>query len=93
MKWGSLVGSMSRLDPYAKKDWYDIKAPSVFEVRNVGKTLVSRTQGTKVWSPFLYLLIFKIFFSLFSLLVCGVSVLISQFVYFVCLVDTSDYTF
>lgn len=37
-----------RADPYAKKDWYDIKAPSVFGVRNVGKTLVTRTQGTKV---------------------------------------------
>lgn len=36
------------VDPFAKKDWYDIKAPSVFSVRNVGKTLVSRTQGTKV---------------------------------------------
>lgn len=36
------------VDPYAKKDWYDVKAPSVFGVRNVGKTLVTRTQGTKV---------------------------------------------
>jgi hypothetical protein len=27
---------------------YDIKAPSMFNVRNVGKTLVTRTQGTKV---------------------------------------------
>jgi ribosomal protein S3AE len=35
-------------DPFAKKDWYDIKAPSVFSQRNVGKTLVTRTQGTKV---------------------------------------------
>ncbi|KAG6470850.1 hypothetical protein ZIOFF_071930 [Zingiber officinale] len=32
------------VDPFAKKGWYDIKAPSVFSVRNVGKTLVSRTQ-------------------------------------------------
>ena len=33
-----------------KKDWYDIKAPSYFTVHNVGKTLVSRTQGTKIAS-------------------------------------------
>ena len=43
-------------DPFAKKDWYDIKAPSVFQVKNVGKTLVSRTQGTKV---FYFLLLFQ----------------------------------
>lgn len=39
---------LDRADPFAKKDWYDIKAPSVFQVKNVGKTLVTRTQGTKV---------------------------------------------
>lgn len=39
---------MCRADPFTKKDWYDIKAPSVFQVKNVGKTLVTRTQGTKV---------------------------------------------
>lgn len=36
------------VDPFSKKDWYDIKAPSAFTVRNVGKTLVTRTAGTKV---------------------------------------------
>ena len=36
------------VDPFSKKDWYDVKAPSTFTVRNVGKTLVTRTQGTKV---------------------------------------------
>ncbi|RWW24571.1 hypothetical protein GW17_00011141 [Ensete ventricosum] len=40
--------AIAMVDPFAKKDWYDIKAPSVFNVRNIGKTLVSRTQGTKV---------------------------------------------
>ena len=38
------------IDPYTRKDWYDIKAPSVFKVRDVGKTLVNRTQGTKIAS-------------------------------------------
>jgi len=35
------------IDPFTRKDWYDIKAPSMFDVRNVGKTLVNRTQGLK----------------------------------------------
>lgn len=35
-------------DPFLRKEWYDIKAPSMFSVRNCGKTLVSRTQGTKI---------------------------------------------
>lgn len=38
------------MDPFLRKEWYDIKAPSVFAVRQVGKTLVSRTQGTKIAS-------------------------------------------
>merc|ERR1712061_769664 len=38
------------VDPFTRKDWYDIKAPSVFKVREVGKTLVNRTQGTKLAS-------------------------------------------
>lgn len=47
------------VDPFSKKDWYDVKAPSIFTHRNVGKTLVSRTQGTKVMS-------LSLFYSLFS---------------------------
>lgn len=35
------------IDPFSRKDWFDIKAPSVFDVRHVGKTLVNRTQGLK----------------------------------------------
>mmetsp|Transcript_16999 Transcript_16999/g.25423 ORF Transcript_16999/g.25423 Transcript_16999/m.25423 type:complete len:269 (+) Transcript_16999:68-874(+) len=35
-------------DPFLKKEWYDIKAPSLFSVRNCGKTLVTKTQGTKI---------------------------------------------
>jgi ribosomal protein S3AE len=40
--------TLCSVDPFSKKDWYDVKAPSMFAVRNVGKTLVTRTQGTKV---------------------------------------------
>ncbi|KAJ1981197.1 ribosomal 40S subunit protein S1B [Dimargaris cristalligena] len=35
------------VDPFTRKEWYDIKAPSMFKARNVGKTLVNRTQGLK----------------------------------------------
>jgi len=37
-------------DPFLKKEWYDVKAPSMFAQRQCGKTLVTRTQGTKVAS-------------------------------------------
>ncbi|CAI4210193.1 unnamed protein product [Parascedosporium putredinis] len=30
-------------DPFSRKDWYSIKAPSPFNIRDVGKTLVNRT--------------------------------------------------
>ncbi|KAJ3232170.1 ribosomal 40S subunit protein S1B [Chytriomyces hyalinus] len=35
------------VDPFTRKDWYDVKAPSFFDVRTVGKTLVNRTQGLR----------------------------------------------
>ena len=38
------------VDPFSKKDWYDVKAPAMFNIRNIGKTLVMRTQGTKIAS-------------------------------------------
>eukprot|EP00285_Hemiselmis_virescens_P007892 CAMPEP_0173390610 /NCGR_PEP_ID=MMETSP1356-20130122/15493_1 /TAXON_ID=77927 ORGANISM="Hemiselmis virescens, Strain PCC157" /NCGR_SAMPLE_ID=MMETSP1356 /ASSEMBLY_ACC=CAM_ASM_000847 /LENGTH=258 /DNA_ID=CAMNT_0014348047 /DNA_START=15 /DNA_END=791 /DNA_ORIENTATION=+ len=41
------------VDPFTKKDWYDIKAPSVFQVRNCGKTLVTRSSGMRVATDFL----------------------------------------
>jgi small subunit ribosomal protein S3Ae len=40
-------GTRKITDPFAKKEWYDIKAPSVFPKRDVGKTVVTKTQGTK----------------------------------------------
>lgn len=38
------------IDPFSRKDWYDVKAPSMFKTRQVGKTLVNRTQGTRIAS-------------------------------------------
>merc|ERR1711934_503270 len=38
------------IDPFASKDWYDIKAPSLFSNPVCGKTLVTRSKGTKIAS-------------------------------------------
>jgi len=35
------------VDPFTRKDWYSVKAPSTFAIRDVGKTLVNRTTGMK----------------------------------------------
>jgi len=34
-------------DPFTRKDWYGIKAPSMFATRDVGKTFINRTTGLK----------------------------------------------
>jgi len=34
-------------DPFAKKEWYDLKAPSVFSITDIGKTCVTKTQGQR----------------------------------------------
>jgi hypothetical protein len=40
------------VDPFTRKDWYDVKAPSMFATRQIGKTLVNRTQGTSKFGSF-----------------------------------------
>ncbi|CAG7878334.1 unnamed protein product [Brassica rapa] len=57
---GRKGGKKKIVDPFSKKDWYDIKAPSNFTHRNVGKTLVSRTQGTKIASEGLKHRVFEV---------------------------------
>jgi small subunit ribosomal protein S3Ae len=47
---GKKGGKKKAGDPFLRKEWYDIKAPSFFSTRNCGKTLCSRTQGTKIAS-------------------------------------------
>ncbi|XP_017888327.1 40S ribosomal protein S3a-like isoform X1 [Ceratina calcarata] len=48
------------VDPFTRKDWYDVKAPSMFTNRQVGKTLVNRTQGTKIASEGLKYRVFEV---------------------------------
>jgi small subunit ribosomal protein S3Ae len=57
---GRKGGKKKAVDPFSKKDWYDVKAPSIFTHRNVGKTLVSRTQGTKIASEGLKHRVFEV---------------------------------
>jgi len=45
---GKKGGKKKNADVYAKKDWYDVKAPCMFTSRHAGKTLITRTQGTKI---------------------------------------------
>jgi len=49
-KGGKKGGKKKVADPFSKKDWYDIKTPANFDVRTIGKTLVTRTTGTKIAS-------------------------------------------
>nr|QBH74257.1 40S ribosomal protein S3a [Orthoderella ornata] len=48
------------VDPFTRKDWYDVKAPSMFTTRQIGKTLVNRTQGTKIASEGLKYRVFEV---------------------------------
>lgn len=43
-------GKKKAADPFTRKEWYDIKAPTMFNTRVAGTTPVTKTTGTKVAS-------------------------------------------
>ena len=47
---GRKGGKKKVVDPFTKKDWYDIRVPSYFQKRVAGKTPITKTIGTKVAS-------------------------------------------
>jgi len=50
LKAGKKGGKKKIINPFSRKDWYDVKAPAQFKIRQVGKTPVTRTTGTKIAS-------------------------------------------
>jgi len=58
---GKKGGKKRVVDPFTRKEWYDIKAPAVFGPKQqVGKTFVNRTAGTKIASDNLKHRIFEV---------------------------------
>jgi len=50
-KLGKKKGQKKKIaDPFTKKEWYDVRAPVQFSQRNVAKTPVNKTIGTKIAS-------------------------------------------
>ena len=41
---------LNSIDPFLKKEWYKLVAPSMFSVKDCGVTIVTKTQGTKIAS-------------------------------------------
>merc|ERR1712008_375757 len=44
---GKKGGRKKAVDPFLKKEWYKLIAPSIFAVKDCGKTLITKTQGQK----------------------------------------------
>lgn len=40
-------GSRKVVDPFSKKDWFEVKVPAVFQIKNIGWTMATRSVGNK----------------------------------------------
>ncbi|XP_030781401.1 40S ribosomal protein S3a-like [Rhinopithecus roxellana] len=60
MKGGKKGVKKKVVDPFSKKDQYDVKALPMFSIRSIGKMLVTRTQGTQIASNRLKGLVFEV---------------------------------
>jgi small subunit ribosomal protein S3Ae len=47
-------GKKKATDAFLRKEWYNVKAPINFTKRDIGKTVVNRTQGTSMSIVFYY---------------------------------------
>jgi small subunit ribosomal protein S3Ae len=48
-KLGKKKGSKKKTaDPFTKKEWYVIRAPAIFPIKEIGRTIVTKTMGTRV---------------------------------------------
>lgn len=52
-KGGKRGGKKKVVEPMARKEWYDVVAPSVFKTRQFTKTICNKTQGTKIAADYL----------------------------------------
>ena len=57
---GRKGGKKKAQDPFARKETYAIKAPSMFTVRNAGRTIVTKTTGIKIASESLKGRVFEV---------------------------------
>jgi len=49
-KGGKKGGKKKTVDPFTKKEWYDIRAPRVFKVTNQGTTPITKSSGNRIAS-------------------------------------------
>eukprot|EP00178_Gracilaria_changii_P010419 TRINITY_DN30329_c0_g1_i1.p1 TRINITY_DN30329_c0_g1~~TRINITY_DN30329_c0_g1_i1.p1 ORF type:complete len:267 (-),score=43.78 TRINITY_DN30329_c0_g1_i1:94-894(-) len=47
---GRKGGKKKTVDPFTRKETYAVKAPSIFATRNAGRTIITKTMGTKIAS-------------------------------------------